>query len=1258
MFEKVIIDSYNAIDLQIPGLKYFWKYGIHFLVAGLLAMLLGLHWDYRAVQSTDLAEVAESIEKKLQEFNDQIHEFAQTLDPTSQSPLLSETQSQNVLEFSETNSLVLYLDDSIISWSNNEYIPPKQYKPSSQASEQIIRLRNGYCFVVVIPLQSKPEEKFHIVGLLPVYHRYSIENEYLKNAFNSLLQIPHDIRFLSSEMPGAQEVLSSSGAHLFYIINDLKPGEERPPAFSILFFFCGLLLILIFFTHLAHQITKAGYPIWAIAILLACFTILRYLLLYPLYPELFRELDFFNPQYYASSNFIPSLGDFFISTVMLIWLAVFVFRNLSPDRFSKKKGLPLAVIPIIFLFIGFGFNRISELVCSLVIDSNISFDIINFLSLSAYSLVGLLIIFSLLASLFLISIRLASVTKIMAGNRAFQLGAIALAMIILLPVWLWEGTAIPVPVLWIICSIYLLSLAFIDSPRFKIMSFTNVVTWLIFFALFTAYLLNEFNTRKEWDNRKLFASNLMQEDYLAEYTFSQAHEAIVSDTYIRGYFKNPLIKKNHVSERLNLMYFKGHLGRYDLKLHTYLKDSIPYQSDAAISWQEYKLRAHRKGRKTFAPDLYYFSHSGGNYEYLALLDIYALQEGEQTDTLLGRLVIEMRPKSYSFSSVYPELLLAGNIKQSANIEKYDFAIYANNQLIRRNGDYPYNGIYESSEEETYERISSFKFDHLIYKSRPGESIWVSMPQIPTLARISYFSYIFAFYLLIILVAVLIIYARRLVHHRFRLHEVFEFSFRNKIQVFVTFIILASFFMVGYLTITNIVRQYDEYHHQRLLRKVKQVYAGLQYYKNSQDDNTGWEDVVTNLDQLSFEISSLSDIHSMDINLYDNEGRLLVSSQPEIFEKGLLTDLIDPEAYRQILKERKSQYIQNEAIGNLDYLSVYVPITGPEASIEAILNLPYFAKEKNLNEEITDFLIYFINIYVLVLVLAGLVGVIVSKSVTRPIFEIGEKLKKVTLGQKNEPIVWEQDDEIGKLVREYNRMIAQLENSAELLAKSERESAWREMAKQVAHEIKNPLTPMKLSIQHLQRASRDNMPDIDQMIEKVTSTLIEQIENLSEIASEFSSFAKMPAAQQQILSLNEIVRSVSDLYKNEDVDLTIHIPAEQYLVFADKGQLIRVFNNLVKNALQAIPDERKGNIFIAMKQEHDFVLVKVEDNGIGISPEQQEKVFAPNFTTKGSGMGLGLAISKNIINSAGGEIWFESEKETGTRFYVKLPIHSD
>jgi nitrogen fixation/metabolism regulation signal transduction histidine kinase len=270
-----------------------------------------------------------------------------------------------------------------------------------------------------------------------------------------------------------------------------------------------------------------------------------------------------------------------------------------------------------------------------------------------------------------------------------------------------------------------------------------------------------------------------------------------------------------------------------------------------------------------------------------------------------------------------------------------------------------------------------------------------------------------------------------------------------------------------------------------------------------------------------------------------------------------------------------------------------------------------------------------------------------------------KFSEIKLGQKYEKIEHVSNDEIGGLVNEYNRMVSELEKSVEMLAKSERESAWREMAKQIAHEINNPLTPMKLSVQHLQRAWTDKNERFEEYLDRISKTLIDEIDNLSAIATEFSNFAKMPNAINQRIDLIAKIQNVVNLFINNEVDFNLDFSENtDILIYADKEQISRVFINLFKNAIQSVEKNKTPSITIRLQTDNTFVTIAVKDNGKGIPKEMKDKLFRPNFTTKSSGMGLGLAIVKNIIESCGGLITYETEEDKGTTFVIKLPLYKD
>jgi nitrogen fixation/metabolism regulation signal transduction histidine kinase len=324
-------------------------------------------------------------------------------------------------------------------------------------------------------------------------------------------------------------------------------------------------------------------------------------------------------------------------------------------------------------------------------------------------------------------------------------------------------------------------------------------------------------------------------------------------------------------------------------------------------------------------------------------------------------------------------------------------------------------------------------------------------------------------------------------------------------------------------------------------------------------------------------------------------------------------------------------------------------------VVGFLQLPYFSNETDYRERIGAFLNTMINVYALVFVAIGLFAIAVARQITTPLTLIQQSLSNTIYGRKNEPIEWQHNDEIGSLIKEYNKMIAALENSAQKLAQSERENAWREMAKQVAHEIKNPLTPLKLGLQLLEKSWKDKDPKFDTKFERFSKSFVEQIDSLSKIASEFSNFAKMPETQIESFDIFEIInRAVTIFKQSENFNISFRAPAEPFKILADKDQVLRCFNNLLKNAIEAIPEDRHGIVEITYDIKPEEIFIKVKDNGKGIPEALRKRIFVPNFTTKTSGTGLGLAMVKNAIEHSGGSISFDTEMQVGTTFYVSFP----
>ena len=480
----------------------------------------------------------------------------------------------------------------------------------------------------------------------------------------------------------------------------------------------------------------------------------------------------------------------------------------------------------------------------------------------------------------------------------------------------------------------------------------------------------------------------------------------------------------------------------------------------------------------------------------------------------------------------------------------------------------------------------------------------------------------------------------------------KLSLRLRIFLAMILLVLLASVLIAGVTIYQYNEEAQDYHQDRLNRKEENIKASVEYTIKE----TTYPVVQDNV-ALIFkdEIYEIATIHNMEINLYDLEGSLLKSSKAS-FAADSIPKCLDAKILNILSNTIEKRYVNNTIENGEGYLSSYSIITDQKFKPLAILHLHYLENDDFLNKELKEFLERLSYAYVIMLFIAIVLAYFLSKYITKSLKTISDKMNETRLEKRNKKIdIDKTSEEIATLVQSYNSMIDELEESAVKLATSEREQAWREMAKQVAHEIKNPLTPMRLSVQSFQRKFNPEDPEINQKVDEFSMTLIQQIDTMSSIASAFSNFAKMPAQQNETLNVVNIVKLALDIF-NEDY-IIFKASEEEIIAKFDRTQLIRVVTNLVKNGIQAIPDGtiRNPEITVAVARNDNYVNIVVSDNGKGISEENKPKVFEPKFTTKSSGMGLGLAMVKNIVETYNGNITFTSQEGLGTVFTVSFPL---
>ena len=725
--------------------------------------------------------------------------------------------------------------------------------------------------------------------------------------------------------------------------------------------------------------------------------------------------------------------------------------------------------------------------------------------------------------------------------------------------------------------------------------------------------------------------------------------------FFKSYFNSAFISRKQVVERLLFRYLDdAFFGRYKYSIATYSDLGEPHRGELR-EYSEF-IGLINKSQKTRSQNLYFYSDSESKYTYIARLPI-------ETDGLLqGIFVIEFSPlENTRRGNIFWELLqMSRSRKELASLD-YKYALYKKEQRIQTSSPEMFPVVLSpeikipKSGKHLYIQIEDEHF--LVYKS-PNSNI--CLLRIDRQEFSGYFT-IFAYIFCTGVVWLIAFASIGSLIYRFLNIKVIDWNFdqtlRERIQRGILLVSLCSFVAIGLVTILYFRSEYTSYHKTNLANRVRTTYQLAAFQVQMTSDGA----------QYLPNVHKLAKISQLDVNMYNLNGELISSSTEDIFERRLLSRQINPTAMLKLQNAQNEQFINTERISNFSFLSAYVLLRDYSGSPIAYLNLPYDSENSNTERarEVAQFLGALLNVYVVFLILAGAAALLLAGSITRPLAVIADKLRQVTLNKKNEALEWTTQDEIGELVKRYNQMIQDLEANKQALERTQRESAWRDMAKQVAHEIKNPLTPMKLNIQFLQKLFSIDPEKARKKMDTVIQSLIEQIDNLAHIASEFSNFAKMPTAQNEHFDMFQLLQSVVNLFLETETDSTDREPLDLILlpfsetcsVFLDKNQWMRVLNNLIKNAMQAVQAERKGKVQVSLETDRIYkkARLSIQDNGCGISEEQQKKIFVPYFTSKTSGSGIGLAMCKNIVEAANGHIWFETQLDEGTTFFVEFPL---
>jgi len=1141
-------------------------------------------------------------------------------------------------------------------WNTQLVLPDKALLNADETNE-LVKLTNGQYECIRRQVTIEGGRKLLALALVPVRREYFLEGPSLKTEFVNYPQAEKsvNISIAKTDYP----VKSINGKILFYLQAKFVSEKDNTNWATLTLNVVAILLLLIIVHNAAHYFSlRFGY-LKGILFLVGMVLFLRSLTYF--FPNLLnlRQYELFDPRIYSSSLILNSLGDLLINAFLFCWVVLFIRREVGEKRFSFsiQKGwywVALIVPVLILVLTTFVFASIIK---SLIADSRISFNVTNFFSLvNLNSLGGFIVLATLSLSFFFLSqVLLQLASPLVTGRKYILFVIIAISGLIGLSIiksYSFVELNIYV-LLWLLGYVWFMQQHILAGNDFKL-AISEVLVWLFIFSFSISGIIVIENQRIELQERTHMAEKLSNEaDPANERLLSIALTYFDNDFLFDSFDRFRVQSSNHsLKDSLINRNFTAYLDKYDTWIYTFDSTHKPLFNEEPVSYDTLDVIFRIEGRPTDVRDLRYFSKSFDKFSYIYKKDVRDLN-----DKTVGYFFVLSKPKRYKNDALIPELFRQDYLPEyTANAA---WAVYRGGRLTDyyNEGQFPTVLLPEQVPKHEFEHRTQNGDDELWYKSTDRVVVVVRKGNY-LIEGMTLFAYLFSTFLILLAVFRII---SLLIQTRLRWHLLklfFEVDLRSQIHGTFIFVTLISFIVIGVATIFFFINRYKRNNIERLSKAIQimnnQVQAEIKR-GDVFDDMVKFYETHSN-DDLEKMARNVAEIHGTDINFYDLNGNLVVSSNLIVYSKGILSEKMNPQAFYNLHNMNLIQFINEEQMGKVTYQSIYSPVRDVNGNAYAYLNIPSFDSQVELKKEISNFLVTIINLNAFIFLIAGAIALFITNRITSSFTLIGNKMRAINLGKANEEIPWHRNDEIGGLVTEYNKMLNKLEASAAQLAKSEREGAWREMARQVAHEIKNPLTPMKLSIQYLQKAIDNDSPNVKEMTSGVAKTLVEQIDHLSKIAADFSQFANIGNPKSEVFDLHEMLHSLSSLYMaTENLEFEWHPVPHRIILFADKTQLNRLFTNLLQNAVEACDNRENKKIIMSEELEDGYIVVKISDNGHGIPQQVQEKIFIPNFTTKSSGTGLGLAMSKNIIEQAKGELWFETRENEGSVFFVKIPL---
>jgi len=1080
-----------------------------------------------------------------------------------------------------------------------------------------------------------------LVAVVPLSIHYKIQNEYLEPWWNRDVFGRHEVSIFDANAAQGNPVQFGEAIAFKCII----PSAQFPAAtdaFFTVFFYAIVILLFFVLLYRFFNSLHVAYTGISFFLLLGSFVLVRFLMIEFQFPARFISNDIFDPKYFASSELNPSLGDLVLNLVALAALCLFLFRNFY--RFGKLRTTLntsltrwfISIFSSLAILFGalFPFVVIQTIYNNSAITLNISesiyFDILRILAF-------LSVVLSWISSFLFMHV---FIRLLMSDSKARAFMAMLLGVGFFILINELTGQLYSYSLLTGLVYILLVSgfRLYRSLQYFRYLTFTYFFAAVVFFAGNGLFAVNHFSTNERIVNQLKFANSfLIDKDDFGEFLLAEATEKIAGDFFIQSRLSGPFTNREAVRQKVRQVFIPGYFNKYTIDIHLYGATGDPLDELDSKNFSSWIADFDDDASRTPYEGIYFFNRPDdeSTRKYLAVIPV------KRGVSSAGYIVLELLLKRVIPDNVYPGLLVDNRFRQAFGSQTFSNAVWSNNEIQYWSGDFNYSTLNKSLLDDSRLYKKGVELDgylHTASRDASGKTVLVSSPAPSLTFKLADFSFLIIMGLSAILVFLLLIGIIDLL-------RVDRLMLSARIQLILNLaffipLIAVSVITLGLTARSNLDQLYADY-----LAKSRNFTNQLSNIFTEEDAGEGLPG------DLNF--SQLSKLANLDANLFTPYGKLQFTSQPMIFENQLLSPYINPIALDRI-KRGDRFFIADERVGKLNYFVAYSALLAPgDGSLIGILGIPFFQSESLLEKMQITVLANILSIFTAIFIVLVIISYWVAKWLTFPLRMITQKLGRISLTQSNQPLEWQSDDEIGLMVREYNQMLSTLSDSKHQLERVQREKAWREIAQQVAHEIKNPLTPMKLMLQQTERLP-DTDPKTLEKIRKAITSILDQVDTLDGIASSFSTFAKMPEPVMRPVELVGLLKRVVHLH-DQAASVEFKSELQEVEVQTDEQLISRIFSNIILNGLQAAKEDQSVKVKVNLKRSGHTIQLSFADNGTGVQETLKDKIFLPHFSTKQSGSGLGLAIARQGIEQMGGKIYFESTWGKGTVFYIELPI---